>query len=203
MNKLNKSLVTCALFMTLFLNSGSKAWAQYHNQNNRYSVVIDKTIRSTAQTEFVDNISRNTYVFNENDGIEFRLVVENRSNSVLTNLTVTDNLPKYLSLQYYPGEFDQKNNRITTTIDSLGVGETKVLMIRGRIVNSPIGTNPVALTNFAEVRNQNAYDNDRASYYVASNNIPDTGSNILVLGSVFGSLMALASLGLRKLARGY
>lgn len=92
-------------------------------QNN--NLLVDKKVKDPENGEFVNNIELNTALFHPEDRVSFRIFVTNIGNSQLKNITVTDNLPQYLTPVQTPGTYDSTQRRVTMKIDTLGKNETK------------------------------------------------------------------------------
>lgn len=181
--------------------------AQYYSQGgNSPSVTIDKKVRPITSDKFYDNIDAKDKVFVENEQIEFQIVVMNNSNQALYNLEFKDILPDYISLLFYPGIYYKSGNYVKDEITQLGVGESKVFLVRGYISNSPTTTlakKDVLQINKAYVSNNLVSDSDQAQYFIEAKNVPGTGADDLGLKTMTVLLVAISAYSLRKLARGY
>lgn len=185
----------------------SATLAQYYSNNNGSSpvIVVDKKIRLPGSDKLLDNIASTSHVFGEAEQVEFSIKVENRGNVTLTNIELTDYLPKYLNLQYFFGVKSGDGQKVTTTISQLEPGESKSFYIIAMVNNLP--TSEVAKylkeTNKVCAVSTNASDCDNAAYYVTTKSMPNTGSNDLVMGTGLAlGMMGVAMVG-RKLIRGY
>ena len=182
-------------------------YAQYYSQgNNGYGLVIDKKVRPINNNTFFDNIDPEFKVFSESEQIEFQITITNTGNQELDDINLNDSLPAYLNLLFYPGEYKKDKNIITDTIDRLGIGETKVYLVRGMIKNVP--TTTLADKNILQINkvcagNSLISDCDQTQYFVAARNVPSTGADDLGLKTISVLMIAILSVGLRKLARGY
>jgi len=184
-----------------------KSLAQYYSQGeDSVQIVVDKTVRPIEDSKFCDNISTEQKVFVENNEIEFKIVIKNSGNNDLTNLSVEDYLPKYLTLIFYPGVFNLTENKIETSIDKLGPGESKEYLIRARISDLPksvYSNKYIQMTNKVTVAANGVSDSDKTVYYVEAITVPSTGSEDLMVKTVLIVMAVGASVGLRKIARGY
>lgn len=207
MNNTNKFFVVGIMLFALYGSFSNEVVAQYYSQgSSSYSVSIDKKIRPIDVKEFKDNLYISEKIFSENEQIEFQVVVENTGNGELKNLQVKDTLPKSLSLLYFPGLLDSSDVNVGWTIPTLGGGETRTYVIRGKIDNSPVSNyanQTVKQTNRVCVSNAKVSDCDNASYYIAKQVVPTTGDSIIWFKTILGLGGLLSAVGLRKAARGY
>lgn len=181
------------------------ALAQYYSQGeNKFSIVVDKTISDVKDPSYFDNIGSDRKIFREKDQIDFKIVVENTGNTKLENIKLTDNLPKYLQVINSFGNL--KDNLVETKIESLDVGQTKTFNIRASISNTPIESyinQKWQMTNRACVSNEQANDCDNASYFVGGKVIPVTGNETILVQTLIMGLTGVTALGLKKLIRGF
>lgn len=203
-NKLNSFIVLSTLVMAglIFAKPG---YAQYYSQNEeKLSIVVDKTISDIIDANYYDNISASKRIFREKDKIDFKIVVQNSGNSTLTGIKVIDYLPNYL--QVINGFGTTKDNQVETTIDSLGVGETKTYNIRAVISGTPVEkiiNQKWQMTNRVCVSNDRASDCDNASYFVGGKVLPVTGNEGLIMQTIALMGTGIVAIGLKKLIRGF
>jgi uncharacterized repeat protein (TIGR01451 family) len=185
----------------------SAAMAQYYSQGgDKPGIVIDKKIRPIEDKIFVDNISADQKSFVEGDQLEFKIVVNNPGNVTLTNIKVTDLLPKYLDLLFFPGVYNKSNNSIETSLEKLDPGQSKEYFIRVIVDDLPtsiVANKKLLMINKATAVSDQASDSDQARYYVTANTVPSTGSNDIVFKTIVAVMVTVAGVGLRKAARGY
>lgn len=185
----------------------SKGFAQYYSEGgNKASVVIDKKISADGGKNYFDNISTSVKTFTEGNQVSFKIVIENNGSEKLTNVTLTDYLPKYLSLVLYPGVYNKSNNSFEVNVGELAPNETKSYLVVAMIKDLPSSNYSDVknqLTNKACVKSNQANDCDEAKYYVALKSVPTTGSSDIALQSVIMLSMLGAGFGIRKAIRGY
>ena len=199
------SLMTALFLSVLFVPSVAFA-DSYNSNSSNPTIVVDKKIRAVGDTNFYDNISSQQKTFVEGDQIEFLISVQNRGTNNLSNINVTDYLPKYLSLMIFPGINNVTDRTVKTTIDNLNPGESKDFIIRARISDLPTSNyanSLIQLNNRACASNNQASDCDNAKYFVGMSTTPVTGSNEILIETMFGLVIIIGSVGFRKLARGY
>ena len=194
-----KKLILTLFFLTALVFP-SRVFADSYSQGEvKYQVSIDKKIRPINDSNFYDNIGKDQKVFVVDDSIEFNILVENTGKDILNNLVVKDFYPVVNQIILAPGEIDKINRQITWNIDTLSVGETKNFTVKAKVATS----SGLPQTNVVQVSNNNVYDRDTATFYVASKTSPATGSNDLLVKTGIVLTLSLAALALRKLARGY
>jgi uncharacterized repeat protein (TIGR01451 family) len=165
-----------------------------------------KPINDERIKDFVDNIDASQKLFVKGDIFEYKIVVKNVGTSAISDVAVTDYLPKYLSLVFYPGTFDKNTNEIKFTVDALAANESKEYIIRAKLDEVPttkvIG-NKIKLTNRSTGRVLGFSDTDTASFYVALTVVPATGASDIVIKTVLVLMTAGTGFGVRKFIRGY
>ncbi|MBP9817647.1 hypothetical protein KBC75_02720 [Candidatus Shapirobacteria bacterium] len=206
MKQIKNSLAILTLLACFFVFSGP-VFGQYYSQTeSKPSLVIDKMVRPINDEKFYDNIDSSQKIFSQDEQVEFKIIVKNTGNTEITNIKVADRLPKYLSLVFFPGEFNKSLNQIDFSVDKLGAGESKEYLIRSKLVNLPASTfcgQKLKLTNQSVATATKVSDSDNSSFYVSQTCIPDTGSSDILMKTLLVLTSVLAGLGVRKYARGY
>lgn len=183
------------------------AEAQYYSEaGTKNQIVIDKKISADGGKNYYDNIATSIKTFSEGNKISFKIVIENKGKEKLTNIKMTDYLPKYLSLLFYPGVYDKSNNTLGLTIGSLEAGEAKAYLVLALVKNLPSGnysTAKISLINKACVVNQKVGDCDEARYYAVPKVVPTTGSADIVFQSLAMLSVLGAGMAIRKKVRGF
>jgi len=196
---MKKIILTLALLTALVFPSGVLADA-YSQGEVDYNISIDKKIRPINDSNFYDNIGQDQKVFVNDDVIDYRIVVENTGKDILYDLVVTDYFPVVNQIILAPGEINKTNRQITWKIEKLNAGESKTFTVRAKVVNSSTWKSQ---TNVVEVKNNNVYDKDTATFYLNGKVIPVTGNADLVVKSGIVLSLSVLALALRKVARGY
>lgn len=197
-------VISAVAILSLSLFNPFKAYGQYYSQTeNIKELSVDKKLRYIDQNEYVDNIEASKKTFFEKDIVEFQIRIENIGNETLTNIKVKDNLPKYLSLIFYPGTFNKTENMVEWTIDKLDPGQSKEYLIRAKIQNATKISALTKQTNRAEAKVDNLSDSDNASYFIGKTTVPATGASDIVLKTILVALTAGSGFYFRKKARGY
>lgn len=189
------------LFLSLF--SPFKVYGQSYSQGEKVKLSIDKKIRSVGSTQYFDNIEASNKTFYENDLIEFQIKIENISDEVVYNIKAEDILPKYLTLIFYPGTFNNDQYIIEWNIDKLEAGESKTYLIRAKINDSEKLNALTKQTNKVESCGGGSCDQDYASYFIGKTTVPATGASDIALKTILVISTAATGFYFRKLARGY
>ena len=105
----------------------------YTSVDNRKTLSIDKKIRYIFSANYVDNISSSTKVFTQGDIVEFKIKVTNTGTTNMRNIKVTDQLPPFLKLIFFPGSYNKTDNKVEWTIDELNAGHSQEFLIRAKI----------------------------------------------------------------------
>jgi len=196
---MKKIILTLVLLTALVFPSGVFADAYSQGEVN-YNVSIDKKIRPINDSNFYDNIGKEQKIFVNDDVIDYRIVVENTGKDILSNLVVTDYYPVVNQIILAPGEINKTTRQINWKIDTLNPGESKTFTIRAKIINSSTWKSQ---TNVVQVKNNNVFDKDSATFYLNGKVIPVTGNSDLVVKSGIVLSLSVLALALRKVARGY
>lgn len=196
---MKKLIVFLFLLTALVFPSGIFADAYSQGEVN-YQVSIDKKIRPIDDTNFYDNIGRDQKIFVSGDVMDFNILVENTGKDILYDLVVKDFYPVVNQIILAPSEIDRINRMVSWKIDTLSVGETRNFTLRAKVATNSAS---MSQTNVVSVSNNNVYDRDTATFYIAPKTIPVTGSNDLLIKTGIALTLSLTALALRKLARGY
>jgi uncharacterized repeat protein (TIGR01451 family) len=196
---MKKIILTLMLLTALVFPSGVFADAYSQGEVN-YNISIDKKLRPISNSNFYDNIGKDQKIFVNDDVIDYRIVVENTGKDILYNLVVTDYFPIVNQIILAPGEINKTTRQITWKIDTLNSGESKTFTVRAKVINS---NGSMSQTNVVEVKNNNVYDKDTATFYLNGKVIPVTGNSDLVVKSGIALSLSIIALAMRKVARGY
>lgn len=188
------------LFLSLF--NPTKAFG-YNDSNNTKTISIDKKVRSVDDSQYYDNIESSKKTFYEKDLVEFQVEVKNIGTEVVHNVNVKDMLPKYLSLIFYPGKFDNDQYIVEWNIDKLEANESKTYLIRAKINDSTKLNVSTKQTNKAEACGAGQCDVDTASYFIGKATVPATGASDIAVKTILITLLAVGGFSLRKFVRGY
>jgi uncharacterized repeat protein (TIGR01451 family) len=199
--------IAAGVILFLSLTNPTLAGAEsYSNNDNHKTISIDKKLRSIGDSNYVDNIASSTKVFYQDDIIEFQINVTNNGDSTLKNIQVTDDLPPFLKLIFFPGSYDSTNNKVNWTIDQLDAGNTQSFLVRAKIDQAKDVKTLTKETNVAEVKVDELGGRDDASYFIAAGggiSVPNTGDTSLPIKTGIVITLGLAGFLARKKIRGY
>jgi uncharacterized repeat protein (TIGR01451 family) len=209
----NKLLITVLTVLSLvaFTKPIIVKADSYSNTDNRKTLSIDKTLRPFSWSYYVDNISSSKKVFYNGEIIEFKIKVTNTGTTNMKNIKVSDNLPPFLKLIFFPGTYNSTDNKIEWTIDELNAGNSQEFLIRAKIDKANEVYTLTKETNVAIARVDELNEKDDAIYYIKSGTssaestvvLPETGSMSLVLETISAIGVGISGLALRKKIRGY
>ncbi len=209
----NKLLTAVLAAISLFvvLKPVSVMADSYSSDDNRKTLSIDKKIRSLNWNYYVDNISNTKKVFYNGELVEFKIKVTNTGTTNMKNIKVTDKLPSFLKLVFFPGTYNSTDNKIEWTINELNAGHSQEFLIRAKIDKATEVKTLTKETNVALASVDEINEKDDAIYYIKSGTssaistvaLPETGSISLVLETIGAVGVGISGLALRKKIRGY
>ena len=208
--KLNKGLFLATTLALLVVGSSlnpTKVKADsYSSEDNRKTLSIDKKLRSIFSSEYVDNISSSTKVFAQGEIVEFKIKVTNTGTTRMKNIKVTDELPPFLKLIFFPGTYNSTDNKIEWTIDELNAGNSQEFLVRAKIDKAENVKTLAKETNVAKASVDGINEKDDATYYIGTRSgviVPETGNPALVLETIGVITAGISGLALRRKIRGY
>lgn len=169
-------------------------------------IVVDLKAKGFTQTEWQDNLNSNQIIFAPGDKFQIQLNIKNEGNRNQTQVVVREALPLSVSTDV----------SAVFTIPQISAGETYTKYITATIkdksqILKDLSSNSLRFTAKSEIGTEAG---DILTFYTsngtkstavasASANLPATGANTLVFGSVIATILAFTALKLRKFARGY
>lgn len=213
--KYNKILFVLLLsvFLGSKLISPSFIKADAYSSDDQKTISVDKKLRAIHDSKYVDNISSSTKTFKEGEIIEFSIEVTNSGDTNLKNIKVTDTLPPFLKLIFFPGKYNSTDNNVEWFIEELNAGHSQNFLIRAKIDQASNVKTLTKETNVVSVRVDELGARDDATYYLLNKVVvadgkgeiivPETGSGSLILETVGVISAGLSGLALRKKIRGY
>lgn len=212
MKKLIIFLSIVFFVVSLVLNV-EKANGQYGQPAPSYSILIDKMVGKPYQTkggitsiEYVDNLTPSDPRFVPDQEIYFKVRIKNTSTSDITNVTVKDYVPSYLTPIEGPGTWDVNTRIITWNAGDFRVDEEKIYYIKMKTNSQnqlPADKGLFCLVNKVEALSDEANDSDTAQFciekqVIAAKKVPSAGPEMGI--SLLAGEFILLSLGfyLRK-----
>lgn len=178
-------------------------------------MVLDpKSNTKGGQEVYVENLSSQNNHYAPDQAVSYKLVVTNTGSKTLTNVVVKDTLPAEVTFVSGDGSF--ANGVFTATIAQLEAGQSKTLIVRGKIVGSNSLPNQSLLCNInnrAQVTADDKTAEDNAQLCVektltvfpapSAKTTPKTGPEaIALIGLIPGAVSGLL-LRKRALRQGY
>jgi uncharacterized repeat protein (TIGR01451 family) len=98
------------------------------------SIEINKTVQNPKDSKFVENLGQNDPKYSPGQNIQFQITVKNSSGNNINNITIKDNLPRYVNCDFSGiGVCDNSNRVITININTLNRNEAHTMIIKGKI----------------------------------------------------------------------
>lgn len=141
----------------------------YTGSESCAKITIDKKVLKPGTKDYVDGLSALDVKYHSADTVVFQIVVQNSGSQPLTNLTVVDTLPQYVTFVSGAGSFDKATNKLTLTIPTLNSNESQTVYVSTK-VNDAITFNNngvVCTTNAVHVStSQGAAADDTAQFCI-------------------------------------
>ncbi|MDO8638747.1 MAG: hypothetical protein Q7R43_04165 [Candidatus Daviesbacteria bacterium] len=200
-NKKNYFSILLATLMLYSLFNVSSVSAQYTPPQGtpNSTFLIDKKIFNPQTLQYVDNLSRDQYLFIPNQTVDFQLVVTNTGNQDLNNLDVTDQLPAELS--YVSGGSINKGGQIHFYIDKLVPNQSQTFFLKAKVNVDPNLAGVICPVNLAQALTGSLLDQDTSALCIQQvitkqvpvvTQLPKTGLPIIAW-----SLVSLLPVGLK------
>lgn len=171
--------------------------------NNK--LLINKKIFNPQTQQFVDNLSRDQFLFVQSQTVDFQIMVTNTGNTDLFNFDITDQLPAELS--FVSGGSLDKGGQPHFSIDKLSPGQSQTFSLKAKTNVNQNTAGIVCPVNLATVKTGSLMDQDTSTFCIqtavstgkgavpAVEQLPKTGLP-LVAWSLVGLLPA--GLGLKR-----
>lgn len=198
-------VLTTLIFSSFFAVSSVSAQYTPPQPTPSNKFLIDKKIFNPQTGQYVDNLSRDQYLFIPNQMVDFQLVVTNTGNQDLNTIDVTDQLP--VELSYVSGGSINKGGQIHFSIDKLLPNQSQTLLLKTKVNINEDKTGIICPVNLAQVQTGSLLDQDTSTFCIQQNinkqvppveQLPKTGLP-LVAWSLVGFLPT--GFGLRRFTR--
>ena len=130
----------------------------YGYENNPQSsgkkISLDKKVKNPTNDKFFDHLSVNDPKHSADQEIFFQITIKNTGGVELKDIIVKDVVPQYLTLSATDATYDKNTKTYAFKIPTLGVNETKVLDVKGKIASAnqlPVDDGIFCLINQAVV----------------------------------------------------
>ena len=142
--------------------------------------ILKKQVADPTNTSnFVDNLDMNN-PYKSGNLVYFRLTVTNNTNSDLTGVTLTDNLPRFITYQGDPKLYNSSTNSVTYNLGTLKKGQAVTDSVTGIITeaqNLPSDQQITCVVNQAQANASNGQGTQASSQFCiqkAQNPTPST-----------------------------
>lgn len=175
LNKRNNAFTPFLLFASLFTTVSiifsflavQPVFAQYVPPqpvpNNK--LLINKKIFNPQTQQFVDNLSRDQFLFVQSQAVDFQIVVTNTGNTDLFNFDITDQLPAELS--FVSGGSLDKGGQPHFFIDKLSPGQqSQPFSLKAKTNVNQNAAGIVCPVNLATVRAGSLMDQDTSTFCI-------------------------------------
>jgi len=118
---------------------------------------LDKQVKSPSKGGvFVDNLQANDPRFQAGSNIDYKIIVTNTGDKKLSNVTITDTLPQYVTY-VSGGSYDNNSKKVTFTIKDLGKGDKQEVALTVKVDGNtlPADQSVVCVVNQASAREDN------------------------------------------------
>lgn len=114
---------------------------------------LDKKVMSPSKGGvFVDNLQTNDARFQIGSNIEYKIIVTNTGDKKLSNITITDTLPQYVTY-VSGGSYDTATRKVTYTVKDLNKGAKSEVSLTVKVDSSlPQDQSVVCVVNQASAR---------------------------------------------------
>lgn len=176
---MKKILITLSTLATLTLLTTGVAVADVKNCKPIYGggqtcvqakdFTLDKRIQNPKTEQFVDNLAKSDPNYNAESTITFALTVKNISKNALSNMTITDTLPKYLEFVSGQGNYDKAKHTLTFPIASLAVSEEKTFIVKAKVAKAetlPNTDDVICMANLVQAQVKSEISADNAQFCV-------------------------------------
>jgi uncharacterized repeat protein (TIGR01451 family) len=137
------------------------------------SIEINKTVQNPKDSKFVENLGPNDSKYSPGQNIQFQITVKNTSGSTANNITIKDNLPRYINCDATGiGICNSSAKTITINIDTLNRNEARTIIIKGKIATpDKMQKEPdtICLINQAEATQDKKSTQDNAQFCIQNN----------------------------------
>lgn len=150
---------------------------------------VNKQVQEPGSKDFRDNLTATSNRFTSGQTITFRITIKNTANGDLSNLTITDTIPRHLTYTKGDGTFDKSNQTFSAKIDKLEKGKSKTLTLVTTVITAdklPSVPSPLCLSNQASAKVGNKTSTDITTFCV--NNEKPTAQTQITPGNTKGGL---------------
>jgi uncharacterized repeat protein (TIGR01451 family) len=133
------------------------------------NLLINKEVQNPQSGDFVDNLGTNDPKFGPMQLVPFRVTVKNTGDATLSDVTVVDTLPNFVTFESGAGSFDSNSNKLTFHVVDLKAGESRSFTITAKTVAAndlPSNQGITCVTNNAFASSEGMQTSDNAQFCI-------------------------------------
>jgi len=183
------------------------SYGSYGGGETPTDLVINKEVKNPISNVFVENLGSTDPTFSPEATASFKLIIKNGSGETMNPVTVTDQLPEYLSFisANVPSSVNKGGNSIVFTLANMIAGESRTIDLIVKVASKsafPAGRSLFCVSNYSKVTapaRPNG-DDDTAELCITTGpgNLPVAGVNDLFAMIPFLSLGGIGIALLKK-----
>jgi len=132
------------------------SYGNYGGGETPTDLVINKEVKNPISNVYVENLGSTDPTFSPGAVVSFRLVIKNGSGQTMDPVTVTDNLPSFLTFvsANVPSSYDKGANKITFTLSNMIAGESRTIEITVKVAlksSFPSDRSLFCVSNYSKV----------------------------------------------------
>jgi uncharacterized repeat protein (TIGR01451 family) len=199
--------VLCFLSSVFARNAIADSYGSYGGGGTPTDLTINKVVKNPISNVYVENLGSTDPTFSPGSTVTFRLIIANGSGETMNPVTVTDQLPDYLSFvsANVPSSTNKGGNSVTFTLDNMIAGETRTIEVSVKVAEKssfPVNRSMFCVSNYSKVTapaRPNG-DDDTAELCITTGpgNLPVAGANDVVALIPFLSLGGIGIALLKK-----
>jgi uncharacterized repeat protein (TIGR01451 family) len=199
--------VFCFLSSVFARNAIADSYGSYGGGGTPTDLTINKVVKNPISNVYVENLGSTDPTFSPGSTVTFRLVIKNGSGETMNPVTVTDQLPDYLSFvsANVPSSTNKGGNSVTFTLDNMIAGESRTIEVSVKVADKSSfleNRSMFCVSNYSKVTapaRPNG-DDDTAELCITTGpgNLPVAGVNDLYTLIPFLTLGGVGTLLLKK-----
>jgi len=199
--------VFCFLSSVITPKAYADSYGSYGGGGTPTDLTINKVVKNPISNVYVENLGSTDPTFSPGSIVTFRLVIKNGSGETMNPVTVTDQLPDYLSFvsANVPSSTNKGGNSVTFTLDNMIAGESRTIELTVKIAQKSSfleNRSMFCVSNYSKVTapaRPNG-DDDTAELCITTGpgNLPVAGANDVVALIPFLSLGGIGIALLKK-----
>jgi len=193
-----KYIVRTIYILLLFVFAAGHVTAPAQATSDSAELRIDKTIYDPrGNGQYVDSLLYDDYRFSPGEDIIFKVVVENKSENTLHNVTITDTIPPVTNMLILSGEERPEIREITKDWGSVEPGGIREWFFRLRVTSAEALSDDVVCegvdaVNYAVVSADNVPEHEDSSSFCVKRPAPSEREEIDMQPETGASVMSVS-----------